>query len=614
MSTQDIYTPPFTITADILNLAVNIGEGAGKLLARLESPATAKAWRPNLLRTVYATLALEGGTFSESDIHQILEGGKGGFAPREIQKVRNTREAYEHLFRLTTHVEADLLTAHRTLMTGLANRPCQYRQDGDIAMAAGRPLYMAPPAARLPTLMRNLTHRLQHTRFHPIIAACVFHYELERIHPFPDGNGRLGRLWQTRILSAWNPVFMYVPVDYQLIDHQEDYFQALQYASELADAAPFVNFMLHMLSDALHGQTQNQTAARAEPGQLPNTANATKSQPNDAAGSDDATPVAESAPTADAAAATAAPAPTAETDPAVRPRGRPRRKKPADDDFPVVQPIPSAPSTTSRPAAPVAPTAPATPAVPAVSPVPAKVSAPATAPAAGPKAARPPAAAKTRKGPAPAPVASKIAPGAPASVPSSKMPAVPSASASVPAVPAAASTPAASTPAAPPPATSAPATPVAAPDRPLSLLEKMRAHAQKPLQRQALEDEARLRAQAKTEAETQARALAGGKSKASAAASQAEHEPETTSHQFQAMADALGRDAHQREYTSREIMDIMRLNDRKWFRTHYLNACLEEGFVQTTLERGTTSRNQRYRLTEKGKKYLPRPKKRVKAE
>ena len=317
MSTQDIYMPPFTITTDILNLAVNIGEGAGKLLPHLESPATAKARRADLLRTVYATLALEGGPFSENDISQILEGGKGGFAPREVQKVRNTLEAYEHLSRLTPHVETDLLAAHRTLMTGLANRPGQYRQDGDIAMAAGRPLYMAPPAARLPTLMRNLTYRLQHTRFHPIIAACVFHYELERIHPFPDGNGRLGRLWQTRILSAWNPAFMYVPVDYQLIDHQEDYFQALQYASELADAAPFVNFMLHMLTAALRGQTQNQITAKGVPGQLSSAANvAAKAQPNDGAGPGDAAPVAESAPAADAAAVTAAPAPATKTDPA----------------------------------------------------------------------------------------------------------------------------------------------------------------------------------------------------------------------------------------------------------------------------------------------------------
>lgn len=548
MTTPNIYQPLFTITPEILNLAAGVGEGAGRLLACLNSQAMRGLRRQNLERAIYGTLALEGGPLAENEISLVLDGAEGKFAPREIQKTRNTLTAYEYLPRLTPHVEADLLTAHRALLTGLSNRPGQYRQEGDAATAGGRTLHLAPPAARVPILMRNLCKRLQHPRFHPIITACIAHYELELIHPFIDGNGRLGRLWQTLILSAWNPALAYVPVDYQLVDYQEDYFQALQYASELADAAPFVDFMLHMLDQAVRD-----LAERAAP--------AGQTRPEEAAEKIAPAPAKQpKAPLPAKAEKTAAAQKISEAGPTPRPRGRPRKVRPEDAPAPAANA--EAPAITPDEAA----------APPTIIRRRGRPPKNANAAVAGTEQAPSPVAVKTT---------AQTTPQAPAAATPSREPA--------PAAPEAESSP----------------------QRPLSFLDKVRAHAQKPSQLRAIaEDEARLRA----EAEAEARALAEAQKQAATAAPPDDGEPETTDHQFQTMADALGREARDREYTSRELMAIMRLSDRKWFRTHYLNPCLEDGFMETTLPRGTTSRNQRYRVAEKGRKYLPRPKKRVRAE
>ena len=555
MSTQDIYQPPFTITPEILNLTAEISQDAGRLLACMDSTAMLKTRQTNLARAIYGSLAIEGSLLSEANITQILEGAYGKIAPREIQKVRNIVDAQESLPRWTPHVEADLRAAHHTLMTGLSSKPAEYRLESDGALACGRPLHMAPPAARVPALMRNLLKRLQHSRFHPIIASCVFQHEFQLIHPFPDGNGRLGRLWQTLILASWNPAFLQVPVDYQILNHQEDYFQVLQYSTELADAAPFVEFMLHMLKNALRdlagsvdpsGQKllENPFAARVE--------DRVKAAPSAAAEeeSPQASPKAEILPDA--------------------------------TDKEIVQ-------KSAEKKASAAPT-----------PAPAKTAAPAPAPKSGAdakttdtgrKAGRPPKAATAAAGTAataPSAAAVKVRPKSAAAEVQKK----------------------AAAPLEAAPLTTAPVE--SAPERPLSFLEKVRAHAQKPSQRKAAEEEL-ARQQAEDQARLEAAARAQAEKAAETALDKETHKTEVTSHQFQAVANALGREALEREYTSREIMDIMGLSDRKWFRMHYLNTCLEEGFLESALPRGTTSRNQRYRVTAKGQKYLPRPKKRVRA-
>ena len=123
-------------------------------------------------------------------------------------------------------------------------------------MAGERVIHMAPPAKRVPLLMRNLLHWLENCEEHPLISSSVFHYEFEFIHPFADGNGRLGRLWQSLILTRWNPMFAHIPVESLVYEHQQEYYQALQKSTDQSDSAPFIEFMFRMIFDTVSAAPQ----------------------------------------------------------------------------------------------------------------------------------------------------------------------------------------------------------------------------------------------------------------------------------------------------------------------------------------------------------------------
>ena len=138
-------------------------------------------------------------------------------------------------------------------MTGLLDAPGQYRQGGVGLMSGTQVIHMAPPASRVPYLMQDLLAWLGATREHPLIASAVFHYEFEFIHPFSDGNGRMGRLWQTLILSQWQPLFAQIPVESLIYEHQQAYYKAIQQSTQNADSAVFIEFMLDMIGLYLVG-------------------------------------------------------------------------------------------------------------------------------------------------------------------------------------------------------------------------------------------------------------------------------------------------------------------------------------------------------------------------
>jgi Fic family protein len=148
-------------------------------------------------------------------------------------------------------VEEDLLAAHELLMRGLVDETGRYRSGGVGIFRGEQLVHMAPPADRVPKLMADLLDWLATTREHPLVASCIFHYEFEFIHPFADGNGRMGRLWQTLILRNWKPLLAYLPVETVICDRQEDYYQVLAVAYSQADATPFIEFMLGSLRVAV---------------------------------------------------------------------------------------------------------------------------------------------------------------------------------------------------------------------------------------------------------------------------------------------------------------------------------------------------------------------------
>ncbi|MDZ7596818.1 MAG: Fic family protein [Desulfobacterales bacterium] len=251
MSAKAANQPPYTITPEILNRVAAISEAIGRLTVLTNQARALRLRRINRIRTIHGSLAIEGNTLSEAQITAILEGKRVIAPPREVQEVKNALAAYDRFESWRPEVEKDLLEAHRILMLGLIDEAGIYRRGGVGVMAGQQVIHMAPPADRVPQLMSDLFGWLAATDAHPLIASSVFHYEFEFIHPFADGNGRMGRLWQSLILACWTPLFADIPVESLIFEHQAEYYQALQESTQKTDSAPFIAFMLRMILDAV---------------------------------------------------------------------------------------------------------------------------------------------------------------------------------------------------------------------------------------------------------------------------------------------------------------------------------------------------------------------------
>ncbi|MDD2605820.1 MAG: Fic family protein [Desulfobacteraceae bacterium] len=245
------YQPPYTITPEILNRVASISEAIGWLTVLTDQAKALRLRRINRIRTIHGSLAIEGNTLSEAQITAILEGKRVIAPPREVQEVKNALAAYDRFDTWKPSSEKDLLEAHRILMSGLIDEAGVYRHGGVGVMAGQQVIHMAPPADRVPHLMADLFAWLVATDAHPLIASSVFHYEFEFIHPFADGNGRMGRLWQSLILTRWNPLFADIPVESLIFEHQPEYYQAIQESTQKTDSAPFIAFMLRMILDTV---------------------------------------------------------------------------------------------------------------------------------------------------------------------------------------------------------------------------------------------------------------------------------------------------------------------------------------------------------------------------
>ncbi len=247
--------PLFTITPAIIRLIVEISESLGHLSVLSEQATALRLRRINRIRTIQGSLAIEGNTLSEAQITAILEGKRVIAPPREIQEARNAIAAYDRLFHWQATRERHLLQAHEVLMKGLIEDAGHYRRGGVGVMSGSEVIHMAPPANRVPQLMAQLLGWLADTDQHSLITSSVFHYEFEFIHPFADGNGRMGRLWQTLILTGWNPLFAHIPVESLVHEHQSDYYRAINASTARTDSAPFIEFMLTMVRNAIIAST-----------------------------------------------------------------------------------------------------------------------------------------------------------------------------------------------------------------------------------------------------------------------------------------------------------------------------------------------------------------------
>jgi Fic family protein len=252
---RDRYVPTYRITPVILHHVEQIGEALGNLRAYADSAMVPVLRRGNRIKTIQASLEIEGNTLSLEQVTAVLAGKRVLGQPQEIQEVRNAFAAYEELTNWSAYSRSDLLAAHGILMAGLADEAGRFRS-GNVGIHRGTDVvHVAPPAARVPVLIDGLLSWLEATDEHPLVTSCVFHWAFEFIHPFQDGNGRMGRLWQTLILGQWRTVFTMLPIEGIIRDRQQDYYAALAQSDQAVDAAPFIEFMLRAILQAIEEST-----------------------------------------------------------------------------------------------------------------------------------------------------------------------------------------------------------------------------------------------------------------------------------------------------------------------------------------------------------------------
>ena len=259
-----MYKPPFTVSAKAINLIAQISSQLERYAIRMEQEDTLRLRRANRIKTIHSSLAIEGNTLSEGEVQAVLEGKKVVAPLKEIQEVKNAIKTYELYPKLNPFSIQDLLLAHGTMMSGLVDEAGMFRKGGVGVFDGDKPIHIAPPADRVRDLMSDLFGWLENADDHLLIRSCVFHYEFEFIHPFADGNGRIGRLWQSLILGRLNPIFEHLPVENMVYSNQQAYYHAINRSSDLGDSGPFIDFMLEEILNALVGHQGKSNADIAD--------------------------------------------------------------------------------------------------------------------------------------------------------------------------------------------------------------------------------------------------------------------------------------------------------------------------------------------------------------
>ena len=243
-NTEPTYIPPFAVSAEAINLIAEISAQVERYAIRLEQEDGVRLRKANRIKTIHSSLAIEGNTLSEDEVRDIID-GKTVVAPiRQIQEVKNAIATYELYPTLDAFKEKDLLKAHGVMMQALVDKPGRYRSGGVGVFGEKGIVHLAPPAERVPQLMGDLFNWLKNSKDHLLIRSCVFHYEFEFIHPFIDGNGRTGRLWQSLILGKLHPLFEHLPVENMVYANQQAYYDAIGESIKQGQSGPFIDFML----------------------------------------------------------------------------------------------------------------------------------------------------------------------------------------------------------------------------------------------------------------------------------------------------------------------------------------------------------------------------------
>ena len=259
---SEIYQPPFTMTEDITNLVIEIGELVGAVAAYDSLQPNPTLRRENRIKSIHSSLAIEQNTLTLEQVSDIIDGKRVLGPPQDIREVKNAYEAYERISSLDPYSVKNLLLAHRIMMEGLVKEAGVFRSKNVGVYAGNQLIHAGTPANYVPELIDQLFTWMKQSKLHPLVKSCIFHYEFEFIHPFSDGNGRTGRLWQSLILQKWKPFFAWLPVETLIHEKQDEYYAALNASNSEGESTIFVTFMLQIIRDALADIIKTQDSHR----------------------------------------------------------------------------------------------------------------------------------------------------------------------------------------------------------------------------------------------------------------------------------------------------------------------------------------------------------------
>jgi Fic family protein len=243
--------PPYVITPRILQLVSAISVSLGEVNAYHLQKTSPTLRKQHKIKTIHSSLQIEGNTLTEEQISAIIEDKRVIGPKKDIMEVVNAIKVYDRLLKYAPYSERSFLQAHRELMKGLLDFPGRYRSRGVGIVKGAKVTHLAPPASNVPHLMQQLFDYVKRDEDLMLIKSCVFHYEMEFIHPFADGNGRMGRLWQSVLLVQEYPVFEFLPFETLIAQQQSTYYKALAASDKAGNSTQFIEYMLEIIDQSL---------------------------------------------------------------------------------------------------------------------------------------------------------------------------------------------------------------------------------------------------------------------------------------------------------------------------------------------------------------------------
>ncbi len=249
---MDKYAPPYEITEEMLEFVSEIMENLGKLSSVNDLEKLPRLRRANRIKSIHSSLAIENNTLSVEQVTAVINGKRVLASQKDIEEVKNAFNAYEKLSEVNPYSVKDLLKIHRIMMNGLVKEAGKIRS-GQVGVynRDGKVVHLAPPAEFVPKQLEQLFNWVENSSVNMLIKSSVFHYEFEFIHPFNDGNGRMGRFWQTALLSGWKAIFAWIPIESIIKENQEDYYNAISLSTSQGKSNIFIEFMLDVINKAI---------------------------------------------------------------------------------------------------------------------------------------------------------------------------------------------------------------------------------------------------------------------------------------------------------------------------------------------------------------------------